>query len=123
MSLNYNILDAKFEDTGCDLFDACLECPLPECRYDISIEKQLRLAHLLRILDLWMTNEYTIKDLAKRLKVGSWTVLKAIEYEGRREELERFIIVEELFGFTNQDVSSRDSGWRIHSNREVKNGR
>jgi len=26
--------DRGYQDTGCDLFSRCLECPLPKCRYD-----------------------------------------------------------------------------------------
>lgn len=26
--------NANYRDTGCDLYPACLSCPLPRCRYD-----------------------------------------------------------------------------------------
>ena len=88
-----------YEDDGCDLFNFCLSCPLPQCKYDLSVEKQLRLAYLLRILDLWETGDYTVRGLALKLKVGLWTVQMAIKYEGRKEELEPYRIVERLFNF------------------------
>jgi hypothetical protein len=26
--------DLLYEDTGCEVFDSCLTCPLPRCKYD-----------------------------------------------------------------------------------------
>ena len=30
------ITDGRYRDDGCDLFTACLSCPLPQCRYDVA---------------------------------------------------------------------------------------
>lgn len=27
--------EANWRDTGCEVAPACLECPLPQCRYDV----------------------------------------------------------------------------------------
>ena len=37
------VLDAvpefyHYEDTGCEVSDACLNCPLPQCKYDTSVK-------------------------------------------------------------------------------------
>ena len=41
MNTNFNLVRndtlpeySNYVDKGCDLFDSCLNCPLPRCRYD-----------------------------------------------------------------------------------------
>ena len=36
ISLGSNYAQVVFEDTGCELAPACLTCPLPTCKYDMT---------------------------------------------------------------------------------------
>ena len=36
ISLGSNHAQTVFEDTGCELADACLTCPMPRCKYDMT---------------------------------------------------------------------------------------
>jgi len=36
--------DRGYQDTGCDLFSRCLECPFPKCRHDEEFSRSPRLS-------------------------------------------------------------------------------
>ena len=47
ISLGSNHAQTVFEDTGCELADACLACPLPSCKYEMT-GRELRQYFLLQ---------------------------------------------------------------------------
>ena len=47
ISLGSNHAQTVFEDTGCEVADACLACPLPSCKYDMT-GRELRQYFLLQ---------------------------------------------------------------------------
>lgn len=54
--------DAVPRDRGCNLAPACLSCPLPQCKHDISAAMKYQAASIAR------------EDEAKRLKMESYTI-------------------------------------------------
>ena len=66
----------RYQDDGCDLFPSCLNCPLPQCRYDEpgrrQKRKELRNSEMLRLLG----EGKGIKELAQRFGVSKRTVYR-----------------------------------------------
>ena len=62
-----------YEDTGCEISDSCLNCPLPICRYDDPV---------------WFQRN---RRLAKDFKM--WTIIKQ-EGLSREEAAERFAVTQ-----------------------------
>lgn len=69
----------EYQDEGCDLFPSCLNCPLPQCRYDEpqrrQMSKQLRNKEIMRLHQKEGTG---IKELADRFGVSKRTVYRII---------------------------------------------
>jgi len=64
----------EYLDEGCDLFPSCLNCPLPQCRYDEPGRRQkgkeLRNMEIIRL----HSEGKGIKELARRFGVSKRTV-------------------------------------------------
>ena len=72
----------RFEhvDEGCELFASCLNCPLPQCRYDEPRgrqrwEKEARNREIRRI---YQEEKEGIKELAQRFRVSKRTIHRVI---------------------------------------------
>ena len=68
-----------YRDTGCDIAPRCLECPLPQCRYDLPPKRAgalLREAKLRRLL----AEGLTIDAAAERMGVSRRTVFRLKQY-------------------------------------------
>ncbi len=71
----------EYRDAGCDLFAACLTCPLPRCRYD---EPGGARAMLNRVRDqdirrLRIEAHLPVDEIATRFRVSRRTVFRALE--------------------------------------------
>ena len=60
-----------YRDDGCDLAPSCLECPLPECKY----ESRVRLAER-RSMARSMRETINVKEIAVRTGVSPRTVYR-----------------------------------------------
>jgi len=68
----------RYQDDGCDLFPSCLNCPLPQCRYDEpgrkQMGKELRNEKMLRL----HSEGKGATELAQRFGVSKRTVYRII---------------------------------------------
>jgi len=70
----------EYCDEGCDLFPACLECPLPRCRYD-ELRGERRTTTSLRDHELIRQKYHdgkSVAELADRFGVSKRTVQRII---------------------------------------------
>jgi hypothetical protein len=68
-----------YRDEGCDLFDRCLACPLPRCRYDVpggirTIRNAVRDQGIRRCRDAAVP----IDEIAERFEVSRRTVFRVL---------------------------------------------
>ncbi len=74
----------EYRYDGCDLFVACLSCPLPRCRYD---EPGGARAMLNRVRDeeirrMRFEAQLPVDEIATRFRVSRRTVFRALESHG-----------------------------------------
>lgn len=70
-----------YEDTGCEVSDSCLDCPLPLCRYDDPtwFQRNRRLARDFRIVHAMQKESLSIHETAKRFSITTRTVFRVIQ--------------------------------------------
>ena len=70
-----------YEDTGCEASESCLDCPLPQCRYDDPAwyQRNRRLARDFRIVRAMQQDGLTIEETADRFSVTVRTVFRIIQ--------------------------------------------
>ena len=67
-----------YEDSGCEVSSSCLNCPLPQCKYDDPTWFQ-RYRRIARDLKVWSTMEsegLTVEEAAERFSVTVRTVFR-----------------------------------------------
>ena len=74
------ITQGRYRDDGCDLFVACLSCPLPQCRYDVAGGAR---AMLNRVRDdeiRYQRRELAVPldEIARRFRISRRTVFRAL---------------------------------------------
>ncbi len=69
-----------YEDTGCEVSPACLDCPLPQCKYDdpIWFQRHRRLARDLKVWTTMQSENLGVKETAERFSVTVRTVFRII---------------------------------------------
>ena len=67
----------EFKDTGCSFYPRCLQCPLPQCRYDLEEENNLEYRNQFIILQY--LNGSPITELAKEYNLAHRTVRKIVK--------------------------------------------
>ena len=70
-----------YEDTGCEVSDSCLDCPLPKCRYDDPVwyQRNRRLARDFRIVRTMQQEALSIEDTAERFGITNRTVFRILQ--------------------------------------------
>lgn len=70
-----------FRDDGCDVAPACLQCPLPRCKYDDPgwYQRELRGQRDQRILEARRAEGLTVPQLSRRFGVSQRTVFRALQ--------------------------------------------
>jgi len=68
------------KDKGCDLYEKCLECPLPSCRYDVQAPRQDHAARRDAIREAARPG-ITHTALAEQFGVSLNTVKRALKSE------------------------------------------
>jgi len=87
-----------YEDTGCEVAGSCLNCPLPQCKYDDPgwYQKNRRLAKDLKVFTVMQSEELTVEEAAERFLVTVRTIFRIMRRcreaseEVAGEELEVF---------------------------------
>jgi hypothetical protein len=78
------MVDAGFEhyeDTGCEVAETCLGCPLPRCKFDDMAwySKYRRMARDLRMISVIQDEELTVAEAAARFSVTKRTVFRVVK--------------------------------------------
>lgn len=72
----------RYVDNGCDLWEHCLTCPLPRCRYDGRQVPRRQIAMLRRDREIARLRRrergITTKEIARRLGVSHTTVVRSL---------------------------------------------
>ena len=78
-----SLLDAipefyHYEDTGCEVSPSCLNCPLPQCKYDDPdwFQRHRRIARDLKVWSTMQSEELTVEEAAERFSVTVRTVFR-----------------------------------------------
>ena len=88
-----------YEDTGCEVSESCLNCPLPRCKYDDPVwyQKHRRLAKDLNVLAVMRAEELSVEGAAERFSVTVRTIFRIMR---RCREAAEDIGEEELEAFS-----------------------
>ena len=67
-----------YEDTGCEVSASCLNCPLPQCKYDDPewFQRQRRMARDLTVWSTMRSEDLTVEEAAERFSVTVRTVFR-----------------------------------------------
>ena len=81
----------QYRDDGCDLFAACLDCPLPRCRYDVpggarAMLNRYRDDEIRRMRE---DTELGVDDIAERFRVSRRTVFRVLQQGSQQQALRR----------------------------------
>ncbi len=80
---DYELLpdEVHYQDEGCDLYPACLRCPLPCCRYDEPgrLQRDARLGRDREVLRLVRENGHSPNELAASYGVSVRTVYRILK--------------------------------------------
>ncbi len=70
----------RYRDEGCDVFDSCLRCPLPRCRYDVpgGVRTLLNRIRDREIRRLRSETTLSIEGIAARFHVSRRTVFRVL---------------------------------------------
>ena len=78
-----SLLDAvpefyPYEDTGCEVSPSCLNCPLPQCKYDDPdwFQRHRRIARDLKVWSTMQSEGLTVDEAADRFSVTVRTVFR-----------------------------------------------
>lgn len=79
----------RYRDDGCDLFAACLACPLPRCRYDVAggARTMLNAVRDEEIRRLRLDGGVAVDEIARRFRVSRRTVFRVLQRGVRPIEL------------------------------------
>ena len=67
-----------YEDTGCEVSLSCLNCPLPQCKYDDPawFQRYQRLSKDLIVLTAMQSENLTVDEAAERFSVTVRTIFR-----------------------------------------------
>ena len=87
-----------YEDNGCEVSDSCLNCPLPQCKYDDPTwyQRNRRLAKDLKVLTAMRLEDLTVEETAERFSVTVRTIFRIMR---RCREADMELADEEMAAF------------------------
>ena len=70
-----------YEDTGCEVAETCLGCPLPRCKFDDMAwyAKYRRMARDLQMIAVIQDEQLTVAEAAARFSVTKRTVFRVLK--------------------------------------------
>lgn len=70
-----------YEDTGCEVSSSCLDCPLPQCKYDDPIwyQRNRRLAKDLQVMAAMRLENLSVEAAAERFSVTVRTIFRIMQ--------------------------------------------
>ena len=72
-------LNKLAKNTGCDIHNDCLTCPLPLCRYDSSPVVGRHMRRSIQIKQMLKQRYWSVEDLAEQLGVSTRTIQRALK--------------------------------------------
>ncbi len=71
----------NYEDTGCEVSAACLECPLPRCKFDDPAwyQRNRRLARDFRVMCTIQQECLSMEEAAERFSVTVRTIFRILQ--------------------------------------------
>jgi hypothetical protein len=69
-----------YEDTGCEVSNTCLNCPLPQCKHDdpVWFQRNRRLARDFNVLTAIRVESLTVEEAAARFSVTERTIFRIL---------------------------------------------
>ena len=70
-----------YEDTGCEVSAACLDCPLPQCKFDDPAwyQRNRRLAKDFQVMYTIQQESLSMEEAAERFSVTVRTVFRTLQ--------------------------------------------
>ena len=70
-----------YEDTGCEVSEACLNCPLPQCKFDDPVwyQRNRRLARDFQVMYTIQQERLSMEEAAARFSVTVRTVFRILQ--------------------------------------------
>ena len=70
-----------YEDTGCEVSASCLNCPLPQCKYDDPVwyQRNRRLARDFKVWSAIQQDDLTVDEAAERYSVTVRTIFRIMQ--------------------------------------------
>ena len=70
----------SYRDTGCEVSPSCLQCPLPQCKYDDPIwyQRYRRQGRDHQVWQLYLNEGATVFDLAQRFGISPRTIHRVL---------------------------------------------
>ena len=67
-----------YEDTGCEVSPSCLNCPLPQCKYDDPtwFQRHRRIARDMKVWSTMQAESLSVEEAAERFSVTVRTVFR-----------------------------------------------
>ncbi len=74
-----------YRDTGCEVSRSCLNCPLPQCKYDNPtwFQHHRRMARDFKVLNAMRSEELTVEEAAQRFSVTARTIFRILRRSGQ----------------------------------------
>ena len=71
----------SYRDDGCEIMSSCLQCPLPQCKYDDPgwLQREARGQRDENIREVRNKEKLTVPELAKRFGISERTVFRAVQ--------------------------------------------
>jgi hypothetical protein len=80
--INPRLPSAALENDGCEVSHSCLVCPLPKCKYDESIDSQLRKVRDANVISLYYDHHMPEREISRRLPdISQWLIKDIIRIE------------------------------------------
>jgi|TARA_Y100000310_G_scaffold39329_1_gene36931 hypothetical protein len=80
-----NVMPVEYDkSTGCDIYSDCLTCPLPQCKHEESVEKQILNTRDASIVSLYFNHGYSPEEIGEVSGQTYRNIKRIIYYETRR---------------------------------------
>ena len=87
LTLRHDALPERYHyrDDGCEVAPACLQCPLPQCKYDeprpiLRVRRDQRDQEIIR---QWQAEQLSVPVLARRFNVSTRTITRALSRQNQ----------------------------------------
>ena len=70
-----------YQDTGCEVSPSCLQCPLPQCKYDDPgwLQREQRRERDHEVLSILRRNRLSVPEAATRFDLSQRTIFRILK--------------------------------------------